>query len=75
MPDFAVAFSNDKVEPYSGEGAGWKIIEGTSGVLRVLDGKGNRFHFSPTAWLCVEDKVSEAPLPSRAGGLRGSPSI
>lgn len=54
MADFAVAFSNGNVIPYSGERSRYDLNE-ANGVLTVYDGKGQRLRFSPAGWLCVED--------------------
>lgn len=54
MADFEVAFSNGKVIPYSGERSRY-LIDDAQGVLTVYDGKGQRFRFSPSGWVCVQD--------------------
>jgi hypothetical protein len=58
MAEFTVAYIKGVVKTYSGDGARYEINP-ENGVLTVFDGEEKRFHFSPAAWLSVED---EAPV-------------
>jgi hypothetical protein len=66
MADFRVAYQNGVVVGYSGDGASY-VVNNQTGVLRVHDGKGSRFHFSPTGWLSVEDEDEEKPVAAPQG--------
>ena len=68
MADFTVATANGTVTSYSGAEARHDI-NARSGVLVVFDGQGKRLKFSPSGWLCVEDK-DEDSTPEHQGVQR-----
>ena len=57
MANFSVGFSNGELLTFTGGEAKYDVGN-DNGVLTVLDGRGRRFHFSPTSWHSVEDAVS-----------------
>jgi len=59
MAEFKVVFSNGRKTKYSGDDARYDI-DGQNAVLVVFDGKGNRLHFSQTAWISIEDKSASS---------------
>ena len=58
MTDFTITLANGQLRSCSEEDARYDI-HGQSGLLTVLDGKGNRWQFSPAGWLSVEDDEPE----------------
>jgi hypothetical protein len=55
MVDFTVTSTDGVVTSYSGAEARHDL-NARSGVLVVFDGKGKRLKYSPSGWLCVEDR-------------------
>ena len=55
MVDFTVTSADGVVTSYSGAEARHDL-NARSGVLVLFDGKGKRLKYSPSGWLCVEDR-------------------
>lgn len=61
MADFKVGYTDGVLTPYSGDDARYSIND-HNGVLTVFTG-GDRFRFSPAAWLSVQDKATGYQVP------------